>query len=273
MVTEHSPFCVEGGILSDEFDVFLDVDNLNHFFDNEDVYDSYHEDGKNHFSIIKRADYQIDVALDHKENLIKKAERLGLYKDYVVADANKSLPFENDSFSSIFSNIIYWLNNPRFVLSEIFRILKKDGRCCIMLPNDSFIEASFYNSFYVKGGKPDGLKFLELIDRGRTSENIKVVKPKNEWEKIITNTGFTIEECNPHLSKTLMQIWDIGLRPLFPFLREMTGCMERLALMDLKRRWVDFFENVGYNIIENDNSELFLQGSDHCFLCYILQKR
>ncbi len=45
-------------------------------------------------------------------NLIRKAQKLSLYNQFIIADANKPLPFDNDNCQTIFSNIIYWLDNP-----------------------------------------------------------------------------------------------------------------------------------------------------------------
>lgn len=112
-----------GGIHDDSFDVFMDVEHLEDFYNNVDVYDSYKN--TNSIQVKKHSDYMIDIGLDHKCNLMNKAANLGLYHEFVEADANRKLPFEDESFQTIFFNIIYWLNNPTQVFSEIYRILKK----------------------------------------------------------------------------------------------------------------------------------------------------
>lgn len=257
-----------GGQFSAAFDVFQSVDNINQFFNNVDVYDTYNESYT--VPIQKSADYQIDIGLDHKPNLIFKAKQTGLYKEFVIADANKKLPFEDESFQSVFSNIIYWLNDPVAVFRELYRILKPAGMCCVMLPNISYLESSFYYKYYLENGAKQEFDFLKLIDRGRIQDNLKIVKTREEWETIIENAGLKIVSCVPHLSKTLIQIWDIGLRPIFPLLKKMTESLEHGCLMDIKKEWVETFEKIGYPIIEND--DLLLQGCEHTFFCYILVK-
>ena len=113
--------------------------------------------------------------------------------------------------------------------------------------------------------------FLKLIDRGRIQDNLKIVKSKQEWETVIETSGFEIVSCIPHLSKTLIQIWDIGLRPIFPMLKKMTQNIEHTKLIEIKREWVELFEKAGSPIIEND--DLLLQGCEHTFFCYILKKQ
>lgn len=248
--------------------MFQSVDKIEQFFDNVDVYDAYSESYT--VPIRKGADYQIDVGLDHKANLILKAKQTGLYKRFIIADENRRLPFENESFQTIFSNIIYWLNDPIDVFREVYRILKPGGKCCVMLPNTSYLESSFYYQYYLNSGEKKEFSFLKLIDRGRIQDNLKIVKTRKEWERIIEGSGFKIVLCVPHLSKTLIQIWDIGLRPIFLLLKRMVENIESGCLMEIKKDWVDIFEKIGYSIIEND--DLFLQGCEHTFFCYIISK-
>lgn len=256
------------GEFDDTYDVFMDVDNLKDFFANVDVYDSFQNVEK--VSIKKQAEYKIDIGLDHKSNLLEKARKKDLYQALVVADANKGLPFEDESFESIFSNIVYWLNNPIKIFTEIHRVLRKDGICCIMLPGYNYLEASFYYTHYIKKGQPEECKFLELIDRGRISENLKIVKTYDEWKDIIERAGLEIIECVPHLSKSLIQMWDIGLRPIFPLLKKMTMHLDKKVSMEIKKEWVELFQKIGEPIIDNEQLK---RRDEFCFYCLILSKR
>lgn len=258
------------GEYKESFDVFLDIDYLDQFFEKVDVYDSFKNPRGGKSQIKKSPDYLIDVGLDHKKNLISKAAQLGLYHDFVEADANQKLPFQNESFQTVFSNIIYWLDNPLEVFKEIYRVLRKNGTCCIMLPNTTYLESSFYYSFYKKEGKEE-FKFLELIDRGRMQDNLKIVKSYQDWKEIIEKAGLEIEDCIPHLSKTVIQIWDIGLRPIFPMLKKMTQYIEKDVLLEIKKEWIQLFQKIGEPIIENDR--LLTQGEEFCFFCFILRKK
>lgn len=259
-----------GGVYRDDFDVFWDVKCLDEYWSNTDVYDSYDTQMEKREAVEKKADHVIDAGMDFKGNLLRKAEKLGLYRRFINADANEILPFENESFQSVFSNIIYWLDDPEKVFKEIYRILRHDGTCCVMLPDITFLETSFYYSLYEKAGLKQ-FEFLRLIDRGRITENIKVVKSYAEWKNIIENAGLEIQDCIPHLSKTLLRIWDIGLRPIFPMLKKMTAQIEKNSLMEIKKEWIDLFLKIGYPIIENDR--MLAHDSEFCFFCFILRKK
>lgn len=143
-------FIRAGGSFGDSFDAFQAMGDLDNFFNNSDVFDAF-EDSLNPI-VTSPASYQIDVAFDHKINLLKKSSTLGLYKEFKHGDANKSFPFDDERFESLFSNIVYWLDDPLGVLHECARILRPEGRACLMLPDKVFPEFSFYNQLYLKTG-------------------------------------------------------------------------------------------------------------------------
>lgn len=145
-------FIRAGGCFDLSFDAFSAIGSLDKFFDNFDVFDKPPVDKSCESASINMPLYQIDDGFDHRKNLLKKAFLLSLYRELVSGDANHLLPFQGDSFNSLFSNIVYWLNDPTFVLSEIARVLRPGGRSCLMLPNDNFLECSFYNQFFLKTG-------------------------------------------------------------------------------------------------------------------------
>lgn len=264
-------FLRAGGAFADSFDAFMQVGNLDKFFENVDVYDCYNSRkmGIGKGRICRPPDYQIDVGLDHKASLLSKAKELDFYRQFVEADANGRLPFEDESFQTVFSNIIYWLDNPSKAFREIYRILKKGGCCCAMLPNTAYLDSSFYYSLYLKEKRRE-FEFLKLIDRGRITDNLKIVNTYDGWKEVIEVAGLKIEACIPHLSKPMLQIWDIGLRPLFPLLKKMTEQIETPALLEIKKEWIELFERLGRPLVEND--KLLAKGTEFGFFCFILRK-
>ena len=256
-----------GGEFVDEFDVF-EVSRVDQFFENTDIYDYFAENDKN---IVKRAaEYKITVGLDHKENLLKKAAQKNIYRELLVADANKRLPFENETFQSVFSNIIYWLDDTEAAFGEINRVLKKGGECCVMLASSYLYEEQLYISKYINNGKPEELQFLEMIDRGRAAE-YKTVHTEEEWRRIIENAGFEIVECIPHWTKTTIRIWDIGLRPIFPLLKKTMEVLSEKKLLEIKKEWIELFEKLEAPLMQNE--ELFSPDGKYGYFCFILKKK
>lgn len=260
-------FIRAGGEFDRSFDAFRSVTQLDQFFQNVDIFDSY---GENPGAIVtKPPQYQIDVGFDHKPNLLKKAGQLGLYRSLQQGDANQPLPFPDASFNSVFSNIVYWLDSPQFVISEISRILRPGGAACLMLPNITLPQFSFYNQLYVKSGDPHW-KFLEMLDRGRFADNIRQAKSLAEWRAMFEQAGLKIERHNSHLSKLTIQVWDIGLRPLFPVLLEMSNELPPEKLISIKDKWIQTMMSFIEPLIEID---LKIPGDEEpAFYCFELRK-
>jgi SAM-dependent methyltransferase len=260
-------FIRAGGCFNYSFDAFRSLSGLDRFFENVDVFDAYDE--KMHPSLARATDYQIDWAFDHKENLLKKAKLLGLYQNTRVGDANQPLPFPNSSFNSLFSNIVYWLDDPQAVITEIARVLRPGGQACLMLPNRTLPEFSFYNHLCVKAGNP-AWTFLEKLDRGRFADNIRQARSGEAWEAMFVSAGLQVKSHSAHLSKTVIQIWDIGLRPLFPVLHKMAEALSTDQLLPIKEEWIATLRQFLEPLVGMDG--YLGQGEEPAFHCYILDK-
>ncbi len=242
---------------------------LDKFYNNTDVHDVFIDGYRP--CISKKPSYRFSVALDHKENLLKKAKQLNFYNDFITHDANQPLPFESNIFDSIFSNIVYWLDDPQKSMNEISRVLLMGGRVALMLPNRTMPEFSFYNQLHVKNNNED-FEFLKYMDRGRYS-NIKLAKSFDEWKQIINNSGLKIVEHKTHLSKTVMQIWDIGLRPLFPVLLKLVNAVEnKEELINIKKEWIEIFMRFLEPIFELEMKNKLNQNEEKAFHYFVLEK-
>ncbi len=68
----------------------------------------------------------------------KKALEINWKKGFKAkyADVEKELPFKENFFAGIFcSHVIEHLNNPLFLMKEMFRVLKKDGKLVLLTPD------------------------------------------------------------------------------------------------------------------------------------------
>lgn len=256
-------FIRAGGELAASFDAFQVTDGLNKFFEHHDVYDAF--DASLAPVITASPRYQIDTAFDHKPNLLQKAATLGLYRSFAVGDGNAKLPFDDASYSSIFSNIVYWLDEPSVTLKELRRILRRDGELCLMLPDRNLLDYSFYNSLFVKTGNTRWA-WLDKIDRGRLSDNIKQVRSAGEWETIFAEAGLAVTHHVRHLSKPIVQIWDIGLRPLFPLLMKMVRSVDRNDLPEIKDEWIKTMGDFVEPLLEIERLQNPEQAAFHCYI-------
>lgn len=260
-------FIRAGGALEPGFDAFRSVIDLDRFFENVDVFNSFDDQVTPLVKTPPR--YKIDVGFDHKENLLKKAGTLGLYSSLKHGDANGQLPFDDASFNSIFSNIVYWLDDIPSVIAEISRLLRPGGTACLMLPNRTLPEFSFYRQHYLKTHDARW-KFLEMLDRGRFSDNIRQAKNENEWRSLFENAGLEVFRHSAHLSKLTIQIWDIGLRPIFPLLLEMANSLPQDRLLAIKEKWINTIGHFIEPLVALDASTTC--GEEPAFHCFELRK-
>lgn len=264
-------FIRAGGKFDINFDDYQSIGNLDKFFQNYDIHDKFTPQYSP--KIIKNTRYKFTTALDHKKNLISKARKLEFYEQHFVHDANKNLPFEENSFNSIFSNIVYWLDDPQKSINEIARVLQKgSGRVALMLPNSSMPTFSFYNTFYANINNSE-FSFLKYLDRGRHASNIKVAKNYLEWKAIIDKSGLKIVDHKMHLSKSLIQMWDIGLRPLFPVLIKMINAInEEKKIIEIKLEWIKTFMKFLEPVFELEMKNKLDQDVEKAFHYFVLEK-
>jgi SAM-dependent methyltransferase len=258
-------FIRAGGELSDEYDAFIDITNTEDFFEGDDIYT---QEKDNNLDVFTKspAKYKFTVGFDWKQGLLNKANRLDLYRKLIQGDANNKLPFDDEEFKTVFSNASYWMSNIRGLLSEMQRITMKDGTVIMSVPDEAFLDYSFYNKY----SSNDGIKnidFLKLLDRGRCASNFQVVRSKSEWISLFNDAGLEVVSHKGYLSGATLKIWDIGLRPFSPALIDMANSLSLNDRLRIKKKWVDeslpllegfldsqdFFENM-----ENPGFHLFV---------------
>ena len=145
-----------------------------------------------------------------------------------------------------------------------------NGRVLVMLPNDSLKEYSFYYRLYVKTGDSKW-KWLEKIDRGRLSDNIKHTNNDRTWRGIFAESGLEVLKHTMLLSKTVVEVWDIGLRPLFPLLFKMISKLDTQEHAQIKKEWCALFSDLLNPMCSTSwSTDIEFPPAFHC---YVLGKR
>lgn len=226
-------FVAMGGSLTEDYDVYLNVKNLEGYWQNQDIYDHFSGKG-NARHIARRPNHTFSYALDYKENLKKQALFLGLYDEYRVGDANSTWPFEEGGLKTVFSNIFYWLKDPHFLFKELGRVLMPQGRAFLALQDSSFPRyclSSRSQDF------PKYRKLFELLNRGRSDSYLWRLDLV-EIEELAKTNRLKFVYHRHYLSEVILKIWDIGLRPLSPVLIRMANSLSPQARMQSKKEWV-----------------------------------
>jgi len=71
--------------------------------------------------------------------------------NFVIADLNKGIPFKSGSFDSVCAvEILEHLENPRFLIEEIHRVLRRKGKCMMTTPN---LEQMYSRIYFLISGR------------------------------------------------------------------------------------------------------------------------
>ena len=257
-------FLMNGGIINPSYDSYTFIDEVDGFNQGKDIYDAISSRIDNFVSTSPLKTDSRVINFDHKVNLIEKSKNLSFYSGYKVGDGNSHLDFEDDEFDSIFSNIIYWMEDPVNVLTELSRISKNGSRLCFVVPNHRFSNTSNlvrYDQYRFDKS------FLSMIDRGRHSSNIKVSKHPDEWIKTINSSKWSVIHSKSYLSDDLVSYWDIGLRPFSPYIIKAFNLLDARDRLQVKNEWVEGIYPIFDGFLDAQ-SELESEGSNfNLFIC------
>ena len=224
-------FITAGGEFSIDYDWYINV-NTEGFWKNKDIYDACKISTLAGF-ITKKPRYTFTIGLDHKPNLLKQAKALNFYGNLFECDANLPLHFKDEEFKTIFSNILYWLDDVKQSLSEIYRILEGNGIVILCVPN-----TKFYDYCFTYHWKKKNSELLRLLNRGR-SECMHWTSSYNDFVSLAKSVGFDVVDHSYYLSPRLLKMWDIGLRPISPLLVKMANSLTKENRRDIKMEWLE----------------------------------
>ncbi len=240
-------FLAAGGSLTPDYDYYTHAGHLDKFWKHADIYDHFAGQGQSRF-IARMPDDRFTYAYDHKENLKKQADLLNFYDAYGVGDANKRWPYPDGELQSVFSNIFYWLDNPRFLFPELARVLAPRGKAFLALQDPSFPK---FCPSYQTGKFPKYADVLKLLNRGRADSSLWRLSLK-ELEALGKKNGLKLVYHRRYLTDMVLKIWDIGLRPFSPVLIRMANSLSAQDRLQCKKEWVDICVNLLRPIYESE---------------------
>ena len=250
-----------GGKVNSAFDVYRSIKNTSGFFKGVDI---HNQNLQIKPKIIHKTKIKIDVGLDWKMNLLKKANELKLYGKLIQHDSNNPLPFEDEEFETIFSNAFYWINDIESLLREAKRICTRSGKIIIFVPDQKFKDSLIYNQF-LKGG----YTWAKILDRG-IYKNTKHCYTLSKWKTIFSKVGLKIEHHSNYATEKLTKIWSIGMRPYSPFIIEMANTLKLSERTKIKKRVVSEIFPILRSYLD---FELNSMGKNNCFHMFVLTKK
>lgn len=199
-----------------------------------DIFDTIDNDYEVNF--IKKSNIQFDYGIDWKQKLLDKAQKTEIYKNLILHDNNITpLPFEDDFFMTIHSNSVYWINEPEKLISEIYRITKPGGNVSLELLTPHRYETLIKLEKYLND------EAIGILDRKRRA-NTTGMREYGEWKNMLENAGFKIKQVESvYPDKIIMDIWNIGFRPIAHLLIQMADSVDPNEKLRIKKEWVDIF--------------------------------
>jgi len=252
-----------GGSFGEDFDYFKSV-KAKKFSHNSfiDIYDSF--DKNYSVKIKKRPTIKIDYGTDWKQSLLKKASVLNFYNNLILHDNNKiPIPFEKNYFKTIHSNSIYWVNNVSNLLKEIHRILHPDGIAILEVMTPYHLETLKELEQFLS---PEA---ITILDRKRR-ESMPGLVPFLKWKDLLLKNKFLIEDIRsvyPH--KLIIELWNIGLRPISHLLIQMSESLSKEDRLRIKKEWVEIFFQLFKPLLYLKNSYVLEKDP---YVCFILKK-
>ena len=200
---------------------FKKADNENEYFKGGDPYlffDKNQYEGKINYT--KEPQNKFSWGCDLADALVKKAELLKIYDRVSVNDLSKPLECPSNQFSTIYSNVSYWMDDKKLLFNEQNRILKDDG-ISVMTAQDPIIHSEIALTAIVKNqlnemGYTKLPKWVEEVDRGRIAQTTGKLLSVDEWNKLFDSTGFEILYHGQFMSRDAYWQYDLDLRETFP---------------------------------------------------------
>lgn len=190
--------------------------------------------------ILARPGSSFQYGLDYKPAHLAKAAALGTYGATVLHSLNEPMSqFEAGSLSTIWAPMLFWVSSERLskTLGDFRRILHAGGRIVTMVPDESI--ASWLVRTRAAGASPS---WVATLDRDKHAHFTRNSRSLEDWEKTFAGAGLAVTSHQVFAPPPVVQIYDVGLRPMFPALVKMYDLLKRHApddVMDIKRHWVD----------------------------------
>lgn len=152
--------------------------------------------------------HRVDYGVDINEGELELAKKTGLYQQLAKADIHR-LPFANETFSTVFSSsTLEHISNLEEALLEINRILKPGGKLITTSPSAYYSRYLFFAPLPFLGNIY--IKINNLIFGHRN------LLKKEDWQKIFTESNFTLKTAFYYNSKTIICLYDLYLLIAIP---------------------------------------------------------
>jgi len=156
-------------------------------------------------------DERIDYGLDNEPEALKTAEKDGIYRKTIFADAG-SIPLPDNCLKLVFCNCsLEHMENLDSVLKEVSRVLMLDGLFIFTTPSHNFKNYSLLGSLRLKPLAKIYGKFRDKRQHHYHSHSLE------DWSLILAKFNLKTIDGYYYLDKKTLEFWDFLLLLYFPF--------------------------------------------------------
>jgi len=229
-----------GGAFTDDFDVYEEVswDRGSHLRSTlkDDYFDIY--DPGFVVRIAQPPRQQVDLGIDWKESHVRKALRSGAFREVRQVDRTRPLSgLPTREFQTVWAPNIYWIDELSSLLKVLARVIRPGGVLVTIGPDRTLLDHMWYRF----ADRVDEA-WLRGLDRGRYENARRHARTMAEWSALFASEGWVIEAHRGFIPALVGEVYDIGLRPMFPVFLNMHSklkAVSRGALLEVKKAWIN----------------------------------
>lgn len=154
---------------------------------------------------------KVDTGIDPNQSELDHARKKGMYREIILAEG-ASIPKPDGFYKTIYSNsVLEHIRDINSVLNEVNRVLDRDGKFYVTVPNDKYDQ---YTMMY---------SILKRISLNKTAESYREFYNRfwrhyhhysdKQWEGLIVRAGFKISKKQTYNPEYMCKINDL----LVPF--------------------------------------------------------
>ena len=233
-----------------------------------DIYDAF-DPHRYHPRVIRRG-RRIGLGIDIRENMVKRAKTLGVYRALRREDAT-NLSLGDESVSTVFSNVVRDFPDAtcRAALGEIARVLKPGGILILPAPTPHWRDSLYFHPsarILQNTGDSLGARRMAELDRGRSSSFAQQIS-QSEWENRLADCGLEIIDRQATHARQVVRFWDVGFRPFSVPLLHWIGGMDADRRFAVKRSLIATLRPLLVRLLS------IVPGNDAAHVVYFVRKK
>jgi SAM-dependent methyltransferase len=235
-------FILLGGEFAPAFDDYRDVLPPAAGTATTDYFDSVKAPDEATAAIQTPPGARFDLGVSWRESHLVKAARLQLYRETRCLPLGPSLgDLPRGHFATIWAPNIFWVEADELLplLREMAARLRPGGRLLTIFPDAA--QRGVLLGDFAEYLDP---QWLADLDRGKYANLTRHARTLPEWDGVFAQAGLARRDHRPFLPLPVSQVYDIGLRPLFPAFMDIYETLRRASEADLLRVKAHWLETV-----------------------------